>query len=68
MKTKSTARIQFELACMRHAYRHRPYDLNRPRRRSGQIIPIPPLLFAATYGTGALISIAIIITFILKTR
>lgn len=58
MQNKSAARLQFDLACMRHAYRRRPQPLNR--RRQGQILPVPPLLFALVYGTSTAIAIGII--------
>lgn len=65
MQNKSAARLQFELACMRHAYRSRPQPLNR--RRHGHILPVPPRLFALVYGTSSAIAIGIIAVFFYAT-
>lgn len=63
---KSTERIQFELACMRLAYRLRPEPLNR-RRRTGLMPAVPPLLFLAVYGVTGALTFAFIAWFFITT-
>ena len=59
MQTNNTARIQFNLACMRLAYRLRPHDLNRPRSRR-RLRGVPPLFVLALYAFGGLAAFALI--------
>ena len=67
MKHKSAERIQFDIACMRLAYRLRPVPLNT-RRRTGLMPRIHPLLLILIYTISGFISLAIIAAFFNATR